>query len=65
MKALTFRSATAVLTFLVGLGVTTAWGLHSRYPSVPPVALNMNHNPVNGPALEMVFVIDTTGSMGV
>jgi uncharacterized protein YegL len=66
MKGLTFRTTTALLTFIVGLGVAMAWGLHSRPPlAPPPVALPTdNPNTANAPALEMVFVIDTTGSMG-
>ena len=66
MKGLTFRTTTALVTFVVGLSVAMAWGLHSR-PLVmpPPVALPSEvTNAADAPALEMVFVIDTTGSMG-
>src|SRR5258706_13037966 len=62
MKGLTFRTATTLFTFIVGLGVAMAWGFQSRSALVPPVA-GTGH-PGNAPALEMVFVIDTTGSMG-
>lgn len=62
MKGLTFRTATTLFTFIVGLAVAMAWGFHSRSAVVPPVA--GAGNPGNAPALEMVFVIDTTGSMG-
>ena len=62
MKGLTFRTATTLFTFIVGLGVAMAWGFHSRSAVVPPVAGNPDFG--NAPALEMVFVIDTTGSMG-
>jgi len=62
MKGLTFRTATALLTFIVGLGVAMAWGFHSRTPEVPPVAVAVTSG--DAPTLEMVFVIDTTGSMG-
>ena len=64
MKGLTFRTASTLFTFIVGIGVATAWGFHSRQAVVPPVAINVAGSPGNTPALEMVFVIDTTGSMG-
>src|SRR5882762_3522258 len=64
MKGLTFRTATALFTFIVGLGVAMAWGLHSRSAVVPPAAFAGAGNSPSAPALEMVFVIDTTGSMG-
>jgi Mg-chelatase subunit ChlD len=38
------------------------WGFHSRSAVVQPVPVA--GSPSNAPALEMVFVIDTTGSMG-
>jgi Mg-chelatase subunit ChlD len=62
MKGLTFRTASALLTFIVGLGVAMAWGFHSHSAVIQPVALTGNRS--SAPALEMVFVIDTTGSMG-
>jgi Mg-chelatase subunit ChlD len=61
MKGVTFRTATTLFTFIVGIGVAMAWGLYSRPAIVTPVAVA---GAGNGPALEMVFVIDTTGSMG-
>lgn len=63
MKSLTFRLATAVLTFIVGVSVATAWVINRSVPSIEPVGLT----PMSGSAtstLEMVFVLDTTGSMG-
>lgn len=64
MKALTFRTATTLLTFIIGLGVAMAWGLHARSAVVPPIPVGGVENSGTAPALEMVFVIDTTGSMG-
>ena len=64
MKGLTFRTATALLTFIVGLGVAMAWGFHSHSAVIPPVATTGAPSAAEAPALEMVFVIDTTGSMG-
>ncbi|MEJ7708708.1 MAG: vWA domain-containing protein [Pyrinomonadaceae bacterium] len=72
MKRLTIKIVIALLTFTVGVGATAAWIDHSR-PIDPtlvgPVPLpypNAYQNPVstnNRPTLEMVFVLDTTGSM--
>ena len=64
MKGLTFRTATTLFTFIVGLGVAMAWGFHSRSANIQPVPVAVTTNPGDAPALEMVFVIDTTGSMG-
>lgn len=64
MKGLTFRTATALLTFIVGLGVAMSWGFHTRSAVVQPVPVGGTGNADDTPALEMVFVIDTTGSMG-
>jgi Mg-chelatase subunit ChlD len=62
MKRLSLRIAAALLTFTVGVGATVALVRQARVekPSVPPVAGSGN----NEQALEMVFVLDTTGSMG-
>ena len=59
MNSLMFRISTAVLTFLVGLGVAAAWVLNRKEPTIDPVDLSTNSS-----TLEMVFVLDTTGSMG-
>lgn len=64
MNAYTFRAATALLTFLIGVGVATAWVLKSKEPTIQPVPLTESPNATNGSTLEMVFVLDTTGSMG-
>ncbi len=65
MNSLTFRFLTALVTFLIGVGIATAWVITSREPVIEPVSTEVNTLP--GPAsveLEMVFVLDTTGSMG-
>src|SRR5947208_1776749 len=59
MKRFTFGIAAAILTFVVGVGAVSALVLNTTNepPQPRPVA--------NGEkTLEMVFVIDTTGSMG-
>jgi hypothetical protein len=38
MNSLMFRITTASLTFLIGVGITTAWVLNARQPVIPPVA---------------------------
>jgi Mg-chelatase subunit ChlD len=59
MDKFTFRAGAAVLTFLVGIGLATVWAFKRAEPSINPVDLNND-----APTLEMVFVLDTTGSMG-
>jgi Mg-chelatase subunit ChlD len=59
MNSLTFRIGTAVLTFWIGVGVAAAWVFKRSEPKIEPVELNATSS-----ALEMVFVLDTTGSMG-
>ena len=63
MTKFTIRILTAVLTFAIGIAIATAW-VYDRTdePTIAPVI----SPPVksNGPAMEMVFVLDTTGSMG-
>ena len=69
MKRVFFRITTAVLTFVVGVGAASAMlrsYANDPRPEEPPVI----EKPVaekpsdGGKALEMVFVLDTTGSMG-
>ena len=63
MTKFTIRILTAVLTFAVGVAIATAWVINrTGEPTIAPVI----SPPVksNGPAMEMVFVLDTTGSMG-
>lgn len=64
MNSLTFRITTALLTFIIGVGVATAWVLHSRQSVIEPVLINETPSTSNSSSLEMVFVLDTTGSMG-
>lgn len=70
MKRLSLRIAIALFTFVVGVGVATAWVVYSRFeePRLDDPSL-MVHLPEPEPVaageamLEMVFVLDTTGSM--
>lgn len=64
MNAFAFRATTALVTFLIGVGVATAWVFNSREPSIQPVPLAENSAANGSATLEMVFVLDTTGSMG-
>jgi Mg-chelatase subunit ChlD len=62
MKRLFFRLSTAILTFVLGMGMVSAL-VTSRAglpPNEPPVADGAKGEKT----LEMVFVLDTTGSMG-
>jgi len=60
MSKFTVRILTAVITFAIGVAIATAWVFdRTGEPTIAPVQLNSN-----GPAMEMVFVLDTTGSMG-
>ncbi len=60
MRGLPFRVGAALLTFLVGVGLATGWVFHSRSKNktISPI------DPAGRSTLEMVFVLDTTGSMG-
>ncbi len=64
MKRSLFRLSTAVLTFAVGVGAASALvktcACLPPVPHEPPVVREKNA----GKTLEMVFVLDTTGSMG-
>src|SRR4029079_562253 len=57
-----------IFTFIVGVTTATALIAHSLRPApVPPPELPPDPPPIsmnNKPMLEMVFVLDTTGSMG-
>jgi von Willebrand factor type A domain len=64
MNAFAFRATTALLTFVIGVGVAAAWVFNSKEPSMPPIALGESPNINASSTLEMVFVLDTTGSMG-
>lgn len=64
MKATATRIGVGLLTFLIGLGVATVWVLGKRHPTIQPVTINETPTVTGSPTLEMVFVLDTTGSMG-
>ncbi|HKG14828.1 MAG TPA: VWA domain-containing protein, partial [Pyrinomonadaceae bacterium] len=59
-----FRTTTAILTFVVGVGVASAMlkGPAGDPSPEPPVVADKPSD--GGKTLEMVFVLDTTGSMG-
>jgi Mg-chelatase subunit ChlD len=60
MPKFTVRVLTAVITFAIGVAIATAWVFkRTEEPTIAPVQLSSN-----GPSMEMVFVLDTTGSMG-
>jgi uncharacterized protein YegL len=64
MSSLTFRIATALLTFVIGIAVATTLAFRTGHPIVPPIATPDTPASPAGATLEMVFVLDTTGSMG-
>ena len=64
MSSLTFRIATALVTFVIGIAVATTLAFRIGHPIVPPVATPDTPASPAGATLEMVFVLDTTGSMG-
>ena len=59
MKTISFRVAAAVLSFVIGISVATVWAFTRAQPNIKPVDVTNE-----SPTLEMVFVLDTTGSMG-
>lgn len=59
MNSLPVKILAAVLTFVLGVGVTNLWQLGLKIE--PVICRFPAHRP--GSRLEMVFVIDTTGSM--
>jgi Mg-chelatase subunit ChlD len=64
MKSLPFRITTAVATFLIGISAAAAWVFKTNQPNIDPVAVDSSRTPPASSTLEMVFVLDTTGSMG-
>ena len=67
MKRLTFRAVVAAFTFLVGVGLSAAWVANVSRAGHDPGAHKKPLPPQLPPGqrtLEMVFVLDTTGSMG-
>jgi len=59
MNSLPVKILAAILTFAIGVGVASVWLTRWFEPVIEPVAVQQ---PVA--RLEMVFVLDTTGSMG-
>ena len=60
MSKFTVRILTALFTFTVGVAIATAWVFNrTEEPGIAPVELRSE-----GATMEMVFVLDTTGSMG-
>jgi len=59
MNSLAVRILTGLATFIVGVAVATALVFNHKSPQIAPVSLANNNR-----TLEMVFVLDTTGSMG-
>jgi len=59
MNTITFRAGAALLTFVIGIGLATVLAFNRAELRINPVDLNNE-----SPTLEMVFVLDTTGSMG-
>lgn len=59
MNSLPVKILTAILTFAIGVAVASLWLTRWFHPVIDPVAIQQ-------PAarLEIVFVLDTTGSMG-
>lgn len=68
MKHLSLRIVVVVVTFVAGVYASAVWVSSSGQttPAVAPPSpsLVVAAPPASGPTLEMVFVIDTTGSMG-
>jgi Mg-chelatase subunit ChlD len=63
MTKFTIRILTAIITFAIGVAIATAWVINrAEQPTIAPVKPAPATS--NGPAMEMVFVLDTTGSMG-
>lgn len=60
MSKFTVRILSALFTFTIGVAIATAWVFNrTEEPGIAPVELSSK-----GPTMEMVFVLDTTGSMG-
>jgi Mg-chelatase subunit ChlD len=59
VNSLAIRIFTAIATFVIGVAVASVLVFDRKSAQIAPVKLSRN-----APALEMVFVLDTTGSMG-
>jgi Mg-chelatase subunit ChlD len=68
MKVLTIRTIIALFIVGIGIGVAQAWFVHPPAPIPPPdeqtPSDQVRNQATGNSTLEMVFVLDTTGSMG-
>jgi Mg-chelatase subunit ChlD len=68
MKVLTIRTIIALFIVGIGIGVTQAWFAPPRVPVPPPdeqtPSDQVRDHATGNSTLEMLFVLDTTGSMG-
>jgi Mg-chelatase subunit ChlD len=68
MKVLTIRTIIALLIVGIGIGVAQAWFAQATAPVPPaydqPPSDQVQNYTTGNATLEMVFVLDTTGSMG-
>ncbi len=68
MKRFSLRLTVALLTFVIGLSTSAAFiaakTLRPEDVPAPPITDAPHGQKRSGPTLEMVFVLDTTGSMG-
>jgi Mg-chelatase subunit ChlD len=64
MNSLVFRPTAAVLTFVIGISIASAWVFNDRGPTIDPISIGDSAKSPSSATLEMVFVLDTTGSMG-
>lgn len=69
MEIFSRRLAVLLLAFAVGTAAASVWFYRAKAenPGAPPIgtdATNVNNSPPAQKTLEMVFVLDTTGSMG-
>ncbi len=62
MRNFFIRMTSAILTFVVGLGLAAVLVRATR--TAPPTPPPPVHGDANAKTLEMVFILDTTGSMG-
>lgn len=64
MKSLSARILVAVITFIIGVGVASMWLTRWRFVNEVDPIINPVTTGAPAARLEMVFVLDTTGSMG-
>jgi Mg-chelatase subunit ChlD len=59
MNSLPIRILAAIITFTIGVGIASFWWMRPADPRIDPVSTE-----VPAERVEIVFVLDTTGSMG-